>query len=98
MSYDLPPALRELMLANVRSDARGATPSLDYYRAYFQATALREAGMENAPEMDQLVSRMEEAQDRTSEQAGSWFSEDPWARTGGRVYSTALAMLVLRDR
>ncbi len=95
---DLPPALRDLMLANVCNDARGATQSLDYYRAYFQATALREAGMADAPEMNQLASRLENAQDRTSEQAGSWSSEDPWARTGGRVYSTALAMLVLRDR
>lgn len=94
---DLPPALRELMLANVRRDASGTTHSLDYYRAYFQATALREAGMEDAPEMNQLASRLENAQDRSSEHAGSWSSEDPWARTGGRVYSTALAMLVLRD-
>jgi HAMP domain-containing protein len=94
---NLPPALRELMLANVRSDASSATHSLDYYRTYLQAAALREAGMEDAPEMNQLAARLENAQDHTSEQAGSWSSDDPWARTGGRVYSTALAMLVLRD-
>lgn len=95
---NLPPAMRDLMLANVRKDARGEAPALDYYRAYFQATAMREAGLADAPELHQLASRLEQAQDRTSEQAGSWSSEDPWARTGGRVYSTALAMLVLRDR
>lgn len=95
---NLPPAMRDLMLANVRRDARGAAPSLDYYRTYFQATALREAGLADTPEMNQLTTRLEQAQDRTSEQAGSWISDDPWARTGGRVYSTALAMLVLRDR
>lgn len=95
---ELPPALRDLMLANVRSDARGSTEILDYYRTYFQATALREAGLADDPELAHLTSRMEQAQDRTSEQAGSWAADDPWARTGGRVYSTALAMLVLRDR
>lgn len=95
---ELPPALRDLMLANVRSDARDSTEILDYYRTYFQATALREAGLADDPELAHLTSRMEQAQDRTSEQAGSWAADDPWARTGGRVYSTALAMLVLRDR
>lgn len=95
---DLPPALRELMLANVRSDARAAQSNLDYYRAYFQTEALREAGLTDAPEIARLTTRLEEAQDRTSEQAGSWSAEDPWARTGGRVYSTALAMLVLNER
>lgn len=95
---DLPPALRDLMLANVRSDARGTSPSLDYYRTFFQTTALREAGLADTPELAQLASRLEQAQDRTSEHAGSWSSDDPWARTGGRVYSTALAMLILRDR
>lgn len=95
---ELPSALRDLMLANVRDDARDSTENLDYYRTYFQATALREAGLADAPEISQLVSRMEQAQDRTSNHAGSWSSDDPWARTGGRVYSTALAMLVLRDR
>lgn len=93
-----PNALRDLMLANVRDDARGTSHALDYYRTYFQATALREAGLADAPEIGQLTSRMERAQDLTSEHAGSWSSDDPWARTGGRVYSTALAMLVLRDR
>ena len=28
--------------------------------------------------------------------AGSWEPDDPWARAGGRVYSTAMAVLAMR--
>ena len=92
---DLPRPRIDRMLAHVLRDAGGDTRTLDFYRTFFQATVMREAGLEAAPELSHLLARLEAAQDRTSEQAGSWAAEDPWSRTGGRVYSTALAMLAL---
>jgi hypothetical protein len=44
---------------------------------------------------DQVTRALAALQVRSGEQAGSFRPEDPWAATGGRLYSTALAMLIV---
>ncbi len=92
------PHLRlDQMLKQVLNDTGDAPETLDFYRTFFQATALREAGFGESPEMKQLLARLQAAQSREGEEIGSWASADPWAKSGGRVYSTALAVLALRE-
>lgn len=90
----VPVALRQAMLDRVLADAGMEPATMDFYRTYFQAAALREAGLGQSPALAELKARLASAQ----EEAGSWASDDPWARTGGRVYSTALAMLTLQGK
>lgn len=90
----VPVALRQAMLDRVLADAGMEPSTLDFYRTYFQTAALHEAGLGQSPALAQLKARLAAAQ----EEAGSWASDDPWARTGGRVYSTALAMLTLQGK
>ena len=92
------PHLRlDQMLKQVLSDTGDAPETLDFYRTFVQATALREAGFGESPEMKQLLARLQAAQSREGTETGSWASADPWAKSGGRAYSTALAVLALRE-
>lgn len=85
------------LIQRVLADTGNAQDSLDFYRAYFQSAALREAGLANSPEMEQLIAKLESAQSREGLEAGSWAASDPWSKAGGRVYSTAMAVLALRE-
>ena len=84
------------MLAQVRDDVARADGAPDFYRTFFQATALRSAGLGDSTELAQLEEQLALLQERTGGAAGSWAATDQWARAGGRVYATALAVLALR--
>ena len=44
----------------------------------------------------QLRDRLVEAQDTTGHEKGSWyFTRDPWADNGGRLYCTSMATMIL---
>lgn len=85
------------LLRHVREDLAQQEGGLDLYRTFFQASALREAGLGDSPEMKELVARLEQAQQRDGAEAGSWPSDDRWALAGGPVYSTAMAVLALQE-
>ena len=87
----------ERILRRVVQDAGLESDTLDFYRTYFQTAALHEAGLDDAPEMQRLRQRLESAQEQGGRNAGSWAAQDPWSRTGGRVYSTSLAVLALQS-
>ncbi len=84
------------MIENIRRDALGA-PSLDLYRVFFQAAALR-ADPEPDDEISAIAARLRHEQEREGADAGSWPPLDRWSAAGGRVYSTALALLALSGR
>ncbi|HET6408036.1 MAG TPA: zf-HC2 domain-containing protein [Chthoniobacteraceae bacterium] len=78
---------------NVRTDGQ-----LDFYQAYFSATALKN---EAAPVAQKRLAalRQEILRHQLTEGAevGSWPPDDHWGRAGGRLYSTALASLALAN-
>jgi len=88
--------LIETMAEAVRKTTPTSTPAMDYYRAFFTSEALASApgataGFLRAALREQLVS----LQSRTGPNRGSWEPTDRWGRTGGPVYSTALATLCM---
>lgn len=85
------------MIDNIRQDIGNTAASLDLYRAFFQAAALR-ADPEPDHELPLLTARLRAVQDLEGEDAGSWPPLDRWSAAGGRVYSTALALLAMGDR
>lgn len=84
------------MIENIRRDVGSATASIDLYRTFFQTAVLR---AEPAPdsELAEVTARLRSVQERQGAEAGSWPPLDRWSSAGGRVYSTALAMLALND-
>ncbi len=85
------------MLQQIRGDVAVDGMEVDYYRLFFQATALREAGEHDSEAAGTLTRVLTELQDRESDMAGSWPPHDLWAKAGGRVYTTAMSVLALRD-
>jgi hypothetical protein len=78
---------------NVISSAK-----LDFYRAYFLTAALKRGRDEPsrlrlaAIRKALLLRQVSDGSD-----SGSWPADDRWGRAGGRLYSTALASLSLKD-
>lgn len=72
---------------------------LDFYRAYFLTAALQQQRDDSSR---QRLAAIRHAllfhQVSDGSDSGSWPSDDRWGRAGGRLYSTALASLSLRDR
>ncbi|MCS6772067.1 MAG: hypothetical protein NZ740_08600 [Kiritimatiellae bacterium] len=85
------------MLDHVRRDALDSAKPMDLYRAFFQ-TALLRAESPNDSELLNLTSRIRAAQVAEGQEAGSWPPLDRWSVAGGRVYSTAMAILALYGR
>lgn len=85
------------MLSHVRADLAQDVQGMDYYRTYFQTAALREAGLHGTDELQQVEARLLALQDTQAPAHGSWPALDLWSRAGGRVYTTAMAVLSLRD-
>jgi hypothetical protein len=78
---------------NVRGSAK-----MDFYQAYFLTAALKQNYDE--PSRRQLAAiRRALLLQQVSEgsDSGSWPAGDRWGRAGGRLYSTALASLSLKD-
>ena len=76
-----------------------ANGTLDYYQAYFAASALKH---ENTPAARQRLASLRHEilshQITKGTESGSWLPDDQWGRAGGRLYSTALASLSLESR
>lgn len=89
----LDPRLR-LMIENIRTDLHAAAGPIDLYRTFFQTAALR-AEPEPDEELARVATRLRAVQDQHGDDAGSWPPLDRWSSAGGRVYSTALALLAL---
>lgn len=85
------------LLGHVRGDLAQQKGSLDFYRTFFQASALRGAGLADSVEMRDLLARIQQVQERGGADDGSWRADDRWALAGGPVYSTAMAVLALSE-
>ncbi|MFC1672027.1 prenyltransferase/squalene oxidase repeat-containing protein, partial [Planctomycetota bacterium] len=78
----------------VRMAAQGE--EIDFYRWYFLTYALRAVEeIRSDPLEIRLHQALAEQQVKTGPDAGSWEPSDQWGAAGGRVYSTALAVLSL---
>ncbi|MBN1268678.1 MAG: terpene cyclase/mutase family protein [Kiritimatiellae bacterium] len=93
------PAARRLAAGARRglSESVRSDDAWDYYQAYFQASALHEAGDEEFLQtLSELQADIVALQvQRGGAPAGSWEPDDRWGRVGGRLYSTTMAMLAL---
>ncbi|MHB0954762.1 MAG: prenyltransferase/squalene oxidase repeat-containing protein [Pirellulaceae bacterium] len=72
-------------------------PSDNMYYNYYATQVLRHYG---GPYWDEWNDKLREdlikAQDRKGHETGSWyFSRDPWAERGGRLYCTSMATMIL---
>jgi hypothetical protein len=75
----------------------GSVADVDFYSAYFLASALKHA--DDASSRDRLTAirrTLLASQIHGGSDSGSWAPDDQWGRVGGRLYSTALASLSLR--
>ncbi len=72
---------------------------VDFYRAYFLTAALKQKRDDSS---QQRLAAIRHAllfhQISDGSASGSWPADDRWGRAGGRLYSTALASLSLRDQ
>lgn len=79
--------------------ARTDNAALDFYRAYFLTAALRHEHDESSRQrLATIRHTLLLHQVAAGSDSGSWPADDRWGRAGGRLYSTALASLSLRDR
>lgn len=71
------------MIENMNADKK-----VDYYKSYFLAYLDRVVNEGYFSNVSQVLAEKQK-------QTGSWDSIDQWSKTGGRIYSTALAALIL---
>ena len=69
---------------------------LDYYQWYFLSWALHKAHIKDPHWTDKVRKILLERQIKTGVHQGSWEPNDHWGQTGGRLYSTAMAVLTLQ--
>jgi hypothetical protein len=72
---------------------------LDFYRAYFLTAALKREHNESSRQRLAAIRQallLQQVSDGSD--SGSWPADDRWGPAGGRLYSTALASLSMRDR
>lgn len=73
--------------------------AIDFYHAYFvTATLKRERDQTSRQRLAAIRRTLLLQQVVAGSDFGSWTPDDRWGRVGGRLYSTALASLSLRDR
>lgn len=69
---------------------------VDYYYWFYGSSALRILGGKQRDQWNQaLVPALRRSQATEGHAAGSWNPVGPWGHDGGRVYSTAMALLCL---
>jgi hypothetical protein len=84
-------------ILNTVHHAAERSDKLDYYRNYFLTRALQAEGSEQATLLKTRVQQFVLAsQNRSGEHLGSCEPSDPWSSAGGRVYTTAMAVLSLQ--
>ncbi len=87
------------MLARSEGAVPAGRATLDFYRAYFLTASLtREREDSSRRKLASIRHTLLLRQATAGSEAGSWPADDQWGRAGGRLYSTALASLSLRDR
>jgi len=80
-----------------RSTQPATGSGIDFYHARVLAAVLdRNAGAATHEKRKAFRAALMASQIREGADSGSWAPSDPWARVGGRLYSTALASLALR--
>lgn len=88
---------RGKMLPLVRQTAAAPGGKIDYYRWYFLREAL--ATGQDAPSSE-LIRNLQgillAQQQHAGELTGTWDTSDQWSAAGGRVYTTAMAVLTLK--
>lgn len=72
-------------------------PPGDYHQAYFVASVIEQLGDQDAmPDARSIRSTLLARQIKAGDDSGSWQSAgDRWGPTGGKLYTTAMAMLAL---
>ncbi len=72
-------------------------PPGDYHQAYFMASVIEQLGDQpSMAESTSLRQKLLARQIRTGTEAGTWqTADDRWGSTGGKLYSTSMAMLTL---
>ncbi|HBA85728.1 MAG TPA: hypothetical protein DCZ95_16725 [Verrucomicrobia bacterium] len=74
-----------------------STDQVDYYRCYFLTRALQAEGSRQAAVLKTRIQQLLLArQTRSGEHTGSCEPTDSWSSAGGRVYTTAMAVLALQ--
>ncbi len=87
------------LLARAGSATAAESAKLDFYRAYFLSSALKRKRDDSSHQRLAALRQTLLLQQVTDGfDAGSWPADDRWGRAGGRLYSTALASLSMRDR
>lgn len=86
--------------ARIKAALLKASPSdprsVDFYRSYFLASALRTGAVPGKnPELASLQRSLIDLRVTSGANVGTWNPEGPWAAVGGRIYSTAMATLSL---
>ena len=71
------------------------TADADYYLLYFVAKAVSASGVEADDVLEQLRSHVASRRVTTGPLKGTWAPDDSWSIIGGRIYSTAMAAMVL---
>jgi hypothetical protein len=85
------PALRQTVLAGVQAQAQRIPD--DYYAAFYYSSALAKA---DTPESKQVLQRLK--RDLLARRAdGAWLADDRWSPVGGRIYSTAMSLMAIRQ-
>lgn len=67
----------------------------DFYKTYFQICVFKEIGESMHNNMISLQTQLIARIRQTGPEKGSWDPIDRWGTTGGRIYSTALALMSL---
>lgn len=87
------------MMASVRRVAAKQDKAVDFYEVFFVARALEFAKDDQTGQLlDALQGKIASRQKADGGDAGSWDASDQWGPVGGRVYSTAMAAMVLRQQ
>lgn len=85
------------IVRNLEKAARERGSEVDYYRWFFLASALRQAGISSAPGLlASMRAELAGMQSRRGAAAGAWEKPDRWSRSGGTIYATAMASMAMR--
>lgn len=83
--------LKSLVLESVAELSR-ESPG-DYYSAFYYSSALAESSLKNAGDAREKIG----ARLLATQSGGEWTADDRWGDVGGRIYSTAMSLLALRQ-
>lgn len=85
------PALEQTVLNGIREQS-DKIPQ-DYYSAFYYSSAFAKAGTDHSEQVLQRVRNDLLAR----QQEDSWLADDRWGAVGGRIYSTAMSLMAIRQ-